>query len=336
MRFSTCVSIHARQFHSGRLVAGVAPTLPARRFQSTPANFTAGDRLQPGRAGGDDGVSIHARQFHSGRQVVAVGQRAQLVVSIHARQFHSGRHWPDATLDLLCGGFNPRPPISQRATAADWVAAVALARFQSTPANFTAGDARCRSGRWRRRRVSIHARQFHSGRRADAGLPRTGHRVVSIHARQFHSGRRSGRASARSTRRCFNPRPPISQRATPVAGAGEGAIRVSIHARQFHSGRRHHLHHLQGDHHVSIHARQFHSGRRRDVRRPAVRIGVSIHARQFHSGRLPRQGIAVYPSRFQSTPANFTAGDGGEGLGAHGSDIVSIHARQFHSGRPSR
>ena len=37
---------------------------------------------------------------------------------------------------------------------------------------------------------------------------------------------------------------------------------------------------------------------------------VSIHARQFHSGRPDEpSGPAGLPVAFQSTPANFTAGD---------------------------
>ena len=39
---------------------------------------------------------------------------------------------------------------------------------------------------------------------------------------------------------------------------------------------------------------------------------------------------------FQSTPANFTAGDGMRGLLPQHPAPVSIHARQFHSGRPPR
>ena len=155
-------------------------------FQSTPANFTAGDPSSAPAA------------------------------------------WSTAS-------FNPRPPISQRATVGD-------------------GNPR------RRGPVSIHARQFHSGRRYPSQdwcqMVR-----VSIHARQFHSGRPAlvWRLSAHGVR--FNPRPPISQRATSGVDGRCSCAGVSIHARQFHSGRL--LRPLVGSKvkDVSIHARQFHSGR---------------------------------------------------------------------------
>ena len=60
-------------------------------FQSTPANFTAGDQAEC--------------------------------------------HQPDPE---RC--FNPRPPISQRATCSIYGGTSAMGWFQSTPANFTAGD----------------------------------------------------------------------------------------------------------------------------------------------------------------------------------------------------
>ena len=62
-----------------------------RAFQSTPANFTAGDELRTDWTASGRLVSIHARQFHSGRPPCAVVDAHPLIVSIHARQFHSGR-----------------------------------------------------------------------------------------------------------------------------------------------------------------------------------------------------------------------------------------------------
>ena len=61
------VSIHARQFHSGRPNQGVPRNVAAQVFQSTPANFTAGDLRHRRRLAELLQVSIHARQFHSGR-----------------------------------------------------------------------------------------------------------------------------------------------------------------------------------------------------------------------------------------------------------------------------
>ena len=107
------VSIHARQFHSGRRTSGYDRGTPAR-FQSTPANFTAGDAPRAGPARG-------------------------------------------------LGGFNPRPPISQRATRPVWLRQPSSS-FQSTPANFTAGDTSHGHQGQGIDAVSIHARQFHSGR----------------------------------------------------------------------------------------------------------------------------------------------------------------------------
>ena len=84
---------------------------------------------------------------------------------------------------------------------------------------------------------------------------------------------------------------------------------------------------------VSIHARQFHSGRRRQLRRYVARASVSIHARQFHSGRRLQNNRAAVGDAFQSTPANFTAGDLLRRQAQHDRHRVSIHAHQFHGGR---
>ena len=301
------VSIHARQFHSGRPVH-FNLFGSAMLFQSTPANFTAGDlegwrdttRLMR--------VSIHARQFHSGRRWLQPGSACRWP-SFNPRPPISQRATAEQHhVDLGdAGGFNPRPPISQRATVAGYSPQRPEPCFNPRPpisqrATSSASCARrCRRRRFNprppisqratrrpdvgldQRKVSIHARQFHSGRQIKiAQMDGVG--VVSIHARQFHSGRRFSddffgyslwfqstpanftagddrRLPARFSSPGFNPRPPISQRATGSKQAVDAVVNVSIHARQFHSGRR-----LQG------------AGDR--VHRP-----VSIHARQFHSGR---------------------------------------------------
>ena len=136
-------------------------------------------------------------------------------VSIHAHQFHSGRHGPVGGGDTYCG-FNPRPPISQRATICQ--RAVYLNRHVSIHAH------QFHSGRLDRclhcvatKLVSIHAHQFHSGRPRDA-IPHTGSGAVSIHAHQFHSGRRPTSSTTPACKTRFNPRPPISQRATRSSG----------------------------------------------------------------------------------------------------------------------
>ena len=171
----------------------------------------AGDEHVSARCGPVDGVSIHAHQFHGGRPNTMRDRRAVRAfqstptnfmagdvggrggragsagVSIHAHQFHGGRHVAVRTLRVV-------------------------------------------------RDVSIHAHQFHGGR---PGGFRFGLRLiaVSIHAHQFHGGRRpecadnvtsawfqstptnfmagdGPNALITSPAHGFNPRPPISWRAT--------------------------------------------------------------------------------------------------------------------------
>ena len=181
--------------------------------------------------------------------------------------------------------------------------------FQSTPANFTAGDDAVPHDGQRLHAVSIHAHQFHGGRRP----PRPGwpaRQPVSIHAHQFHGGRRLRPAPAHRCRASFNPRPPISWRATPwtqarrrrtagfnprppiswrataVLGAvGAAAELVSIHAHQFHGGRHRLDAEQRGVFRVSIHAHQFHGGRPAIPSTRSASPTVSIHAHQFHGGR---------------------------------------------------
>ena len=182
-------------------------------------------------------------------------------VSIHAHQFHSGRPRDISTAPGETTCFNPRPPISQRATAYAAIWSRSPQVFQSTPTNFTAGDLGC---------VRLPAdsvlfqstpTNFTAGDQA-ACRHRGVTRAVSIHAHQFHSGRPTPPPAPSSRPTRFNPRPPISQRATSQAGRLGVGLRVSIHAHQFHSGRQAHGGCASGRPRVSIHARQFHSGRR--------------------------------------------------------------------------
>ena len=183
------------------------------------------------------------------------------------------------------GRFNPRPPISWRATRVNGGYIVLNYMFQSTPTNFMAGDDDSTSVQRADAGVSIHAHQFHGGRPTAADdLPglvdvsihahqfHGGRRLaalvgvlvadVSIHAHQFHGGRRAAAAVPAMPASGFNPRPPISWRATPVF-------------------------------------------RNRLLHRP-----VSIHAHQFHGGRrFSWPATASTGSMFQSTPTNFMAGD---------------------------
>ena len=373
------VSIHARQFHSGR-----RPLRGSSRqwnvFQSTPANFTAGDLTWRPPSIHSPPVSIHARQFHSGR-------RAALAISSAMRLFQSTPANFTAG-DVLPGGasrvirsFNPRPPISQRATCTSTQRSQAPRPFQSTPANFTAGDAylpynhldeqgfqstpanftagdaaagvverghgqfqstpaNFTAGDPITRSSSSPLREFQSTpANFTAGDSATAHRsedreMVSIHARQFHSGRRRRRCGADRRDPRFNPRPPISQRATA------SSIRPRPAWTRFNP--------------------RPPISQRATAPRPNMTRSrrVSIHARQFHSGRPSAPTMVLGMGAFQSTPANFTAGDAscrrdaplGKSFNPRppisqratradqrggGGGKVSIHARQFHSGRPA-
>ena len=232
----------------------------AKQFQSTPANFTAGDGAVLAVAVPHQVVSIRARQFHSGRQAAMASGRLPAMlfqytpanftagdaarrrglhaigVSIHARQFHSGR------------------PVAGSTTAGG------MRQFQSTPANFTAGDADL------------------------FGAATAAHRFQSTPA-NFTAGDSPRPAVTRPTR-CFNPRPPISQRATAGRQARAEGLLVSIHARQFHSGR------------------------------PTVTPSLARPHFQFQStpanfpaGDRHPPAVPCGEHMFQSTPANFTAGD---------------------------
>ena len=113
---------------------------------------------------------------------------------------------------MMVASFNPRPPISQRATAL---------LLRPWPG-------RCA--------VSIHARQFHSGR--PCAPVRRIRRGSGFNPRPPISQRATPRAHQEGHgRSSFNPRPPISQRATARTPSSRDRCGVSIHARQFHSGR---------------------------------------------------------------------------------------------------
>ena len=161
-----------------------------------------------------DDVSIHAHQFHSGRRRLRLGHQPPRVVSIHAHQFHSGRRaagyvakyvakFQSTPTNFTAGDFGER-------TRDAWTRL-----FQSTPTNFTAGDPVLR-GRLVLRTTRFNPRPPISQRATPGGGGVPAGQPVSIHAHQFHSGRPAAAPSRCSCRPCrFNPRPPISQRATP-------------------------------------------------------------------------------------------------------------------------
>ena len=180
-------------------------------FQSTPTNFMAGDAAPAHRADGRPGVSIHAHQFHGGRRdahPVAVG--SDLFQSTPTN-FMAGDSRMSAPARPT-SRFNPRPPISWRATSPGRRSARMSSGFNPRPPiSWRATGQQFQPGQ--PDAVSIHAHQFHGGRRTRNSPPGAG-RHVSIHAHQFHGGRRGLQALSESVRRP-----------------------VSIHAHQFHGGR---------------------------------------------------------------------------------------------------
>ena len=110
------VSIHAHQFHGGRQTSFATPTDIQPTFQSTPTNFMAGDVISRAMSGAPVDVSIHAHQFHGGRLLALDALHQAVDVSIHAHQFHGGRPCCTRIRAAPRRRFNPRPPISWRAT----------------------------------------------------------------------------------------------------------------------------------------------------------------------------------------------------------------------------
>ncbi|ACB33421.1 hypothetical protein Lcho_1152 [Leptothrix cholodnii SP-6] len=247
------------------------------KFQSTPASFPASDqheasygRPQPSfnprppvsrRATSSSvpsccasDVSIHARQFPGERLLVSGGTECVTMFQSTPASFPAS----DAMGGAGCPAplrFNPRPPVSRRATrtGAGQVAVVGvvsiharqfpgerlpsklginrLDTFQSTPASFPASDdsepvtqATCAS--------------FQS---TPASFPASD--VLASVVQMAITG--------------FNPRPPVSRRATLYCQPGSPRLHVSIHARQFPGERLAHRHRLIDHMRVSIHARQF-------------------------------------------------------------------------------
>ena len=158
------VSIHAHQFHGGRhCVMGFIPA--GMSFQSTPTNFMAGDGWRWRRRSGWRGFNPRPP------------------ISWRATSHQSGMCWCPAC-------FNPRPPISWRATRCSGVVEDHHARFQSTPTNFMAGDPAvcCSSARLLSPFQSTPTNFMAGDQLQDHRLVLAQH--VSIHAHQFHGGRR--------------------------------------------------------------------------------------------------------------------------------------------------
>ena len=185
-----------------------------------------------------------------------------------------------------------------------------MARFQSTPANFTAGDALCMPAAVFR--SSFNPRPPISQRATSSvGSSPMASTMFQSTPANFTAGDRRCTATA-TCASCFNPRPPISQRATRRDTLITQPSGVSIHARQFHSGRR-------ADHPSGCPGSSFQST-------PA----------NFTAGDDSAAHVLDAVYKFQSTPANFTAGDPAPDAGRQRPGLVSIHARQFHSGRLMR
>ena len=197
------VSTHAHPFQSGRLDPPQHPV-------------------------GDAHVSTHAHPFQSGRRPRAWLRLQMPPVSTHAHPFQSGR--PAASILMVSPrvfqptpthfragdasraqhgsaprtSFNPRPPISERATSSGPSGTGTLAAFQPTPTHFRAGDHPQRSatptnpGFNPRPPISERA----TGARGRARRPQD----VSTHAHPFQSGRPQNRTNSRRSRK-FQPTP---------------------------------------------------------------------------------------------------------------------------------
>ena len=158
-----------------------------------------------------------------------------------------------------CICFNPRPPRSERTTRRLRGMNYSL-KVSIHVRPDRSGRPRAPPGAAARRHVSIHVRPDRSGRQPEPrGVRPPGN--VSIHVRPDRSGRRLvhrrpnrwqtfqstsapiGADDSPTRRRLlrrqrFNPRPPRSERTTPVSGICHGSTPVSIHVRPDRSGRR--------------------------------------------------------------------------------------------------
>ena len=188
VRLYVIVSIHARQFHSGRPARPAGARSPRRCFNPRPP--------------------ISQRATRDGRGA----PRARQPVSIHARQFHSGR--PKVT--LWSGTLKPFQSTPANFTAGDdcnTCEYVADAEFQSTPANFTAGDILTTVVRTESFSFQSTPANFTAGDRQSSGGCGP---VRGFNPRPPISQRATASItrSTYMTQPGFNPRPPISQRAT--------------------------------------------------------------------------------------------------------------------------
>ena len=117
-------------------------------FQSTPANFTAGDLLRRQAQHDRHRVSIHAHQFHGGRLLATAWAFKWLRFQSTPTNFMAGD--VVSGVDLVMGQLFQSTPANFTAGDSTRPARMAWSpMFQSTPANFTAGDAS--AGLWRGR-----------------------------------------------------------------------------------------------------------------------------------------------------------------------------------------
>ena len=204
------------------------------RFQSTPTNFMAGDPADWRDCGTRSPFQSTPTNFMAGDPFRSWFIPNQQMFQSTPTNFMAGDP-PIQRGATACCGFNPRPPISWRATASFGRVILDDARFNPRPPI----SWRATRGLWScppARPVSIHAHQFHGGRQ-----DRTEHAERTnycFNPRPPISWRATPeQLGKRRTWRSFNPRPPISWRATRNTNADARLNIVSIHAHQFHGGR---------------------------------------------------------------------------------------------------
>ena len=133
-------------------------------FQSTPANFTAGDhraaRLAVARTCFNPRPPISQRATANRLMTLLMSPPFQSTPA----NFTAGDARNCVSMRCNSEPFQSTPANFTAGDAMDLIENLPVFAFQSTPANFTAGDNWGPGAPRRRTSVSIHARQFHSGR----------------------------------------------------------------------------------------------------------------------------------------------------------------------------
>ena len=133
----------------------------------------------------------------------------------------------------------------------------------------------------------------------------------------------------------FNPRPPISQRATSSSRSDTSALQAfQSTPANFTAGDWLCSSVIPSVTEFQSTPANFTAGDAWKWSNTSVKRVFQSTPANFTAGDEYRTCQREEASKFQSTPANFTAGDGQWGTYHQREPLVSIHARQFHSGRP--